>query len=189
MHRFRTQIACRIAGIDRDRFNEAVAAGYYPCAPETERGSTRVFDETQLIILFYYARLLDWSYPPRIAGFIACQVYQALQFDPSEDEIVLTYRQKGLANVLLGSAVQSADQDSEVDQRLRGRILAKEENKEIRAFLVFQRVTVDIKNIRAMVRQEIAEELSIVGPDDDGEDETDKAIEAFKRGLGEAPKN
>ncbi len=96
-HKFRVKAACRIAHINRDRFNEAVAAGNYGCAPAVQRGSTRIFDENDLIALFAYARMLDGGYPPKLAGRLACLVRNRLgDANAEEDEIVLVSSSNGV---------------------------------------------------------------------------------------------
>jgi hypothetical protein len=146
--RFRTQIACRIAHIDRVRFNEAVAAGNYPCAPKTERGSSRVFDESQLIALFYYGRLLDQGWPPKLAGSFACRLSEELYFHPDAEEILLIFDVAGGCEYWPGDSVK------EMPRKAQGNF-------------VLHRLSIDIGNIREIIRKEIAEELSIYGDDDE----------------------
>jgi len=77
-----TTTACEIARIDRDRFNEAVARGTYPCAPEVVAGASRIFDFNDLAALVYYGQLLTLEYPPRMAGALACAVLKAQRQNP-----------------------------------------------------------------------------------------------------------
>ncbi len=74
----KTKLACEIARLDRQRFNEAVAAGNYRCAPPTTRGAARIFDVDDIIAMFLYGRLVEWEIPPRRAGSIACQLRERL---------------------------------------------------------------------------------------------------------------
>jgi hypothetical protein len=182
--RFRTQVACRIAGINRDRFNEAVAAGHYPCAPEVDRGATRVFDEDQLVSLFYYGRLLEWGLSPAVAGPIVCKFYGALAQHPDEKEVILTFQQNGLRRAVPGSAAARASEDTAEGADLRAALFYTPVAEGAGAFFVFQRLIVDVKNLRAIVRREIAEEISVLGPDDEGDaEEIDAAVERFRRTL------
>lgn len=67
----RTELACRIAGVDRLKFNEAVSRGTYPAAPPTAKGSTRKFDESELIALYVFGRALNISISASQAGQLA----------------------------------------------------------------------------------------------------------------------
>lgn len=67
-----TAIACRVAGINRDRFNEYVSAGQYHCAPRTSPGRARLFDPDDMLTLFLFKRLIDDGYTIEKAGNIAC---------------------------------------------------------------------------------------------------------------------
>lgn len=70
----RAPLACRIAGIDRERFNEAVAKGDYPDAPPAGSGNPRIFQMHDLIALYVYGRLLEDGAPVRNAGEFAKEV-------------------------------------------------------------------------------------------------------------------
>lgn len=77
--RVRAAMACRIVGLDRVKFNDAVANKLYPCAPATTGGSARIFDVEQLLPLFYFARLTEFGIPAGRAGTLACDLYNATQ--------------------------------------------------------------------------------------------------------------
>lgn len=79
--------ACRAARIDKQRFNEAVAAGRYPCAPPVKKGGTRSFTEDDVIALFVYARLVEQDMGTRVAGEIACSLREKLNQEPTAEEI------------------------------------------------------------------------------------------------------
>jgi hypothetical protein len=72
----RTKKACEIARIDPARFNEAVHAGNYPCAPKTRAGAVRIFDLDQTVSLMIYGHLLAMSVTTERAGEIACSAYE-----------------------------------------------------------------------------------------------------------------
>jgi len=76
--------ACRVAGIDRDRFNEHVASGAYPCAPNTVPGRSRLFDPDDMLALRLFQDLLDDGYNAKRAGAIACTVGNAARRNPEE---------------------------------------------------------------------------------------------------------
>jgi len=81
-NRARAKLACEIAGIDPNRFNEAVFAGNYRCAPETAPGKARIFDMKDLLALCVYGQKLEQEVPARRAGGIACGVREVLTENP-----------------------------------------------------------------------------------------------------------
>lgn len=83
--------ACEVVLIDRARFNEAVAAGHYPCAPAASHGRPRVFEEPDMIALLYYALLLHKDWPPRLAGRYACALRAALGHAAEDESVVTIY--------------------------------------------------------------------------------------------------
>lgn len=78
----RTALAAEIAGINPLRLNEAVSAGFYPCAPETRAGAARVFDVNDLVALTVYRHLLDEGMTQRAAGPVACGLRELLRREP-----------------------------------------------------------------------------------------------------------
>ena len=94
--RYPASVACLVAGIDKQRFNEAVAAKRYRCAPEVPRGGTRTFNKHDMIPLFIYARLVEQGIPPSVSGEIACAAKQKLDENPEAEEIkVPRYKEEG----------------------------------------------------------------------------------------------
>lgn len=87
-NRARARLACKIAGVDPDRFNEAIHAGHYPCAPETTPGSARIFDIEDMVALMVYGRLLERGVPPRNAGQTACGIHSVLREFPGTERVV-----------------------------------------------------------------------------------------------------
>lgn len=85
--RYPAATACRVAGIDKQRFNEAVAHGRYPCAPEVRKGGIRTFQEDDVVALFIFASLCNKKYPPSLAGEIACAVRAKLGECPDADKV------------------------------------------------------------------------------------------------------
>jgi hypothetical protein len=77
-----TAAACRVARIDRSRFNEHVAAGRFPCAPETSQGRGRLFDPDDMIALCLFTELLEDGISVHQAGHIACEVARAARQSP-----------------------------------------------------------------------------------------------------------
>lgn len=84
-----TKLACTIAGVKTDRFNEAIHAGFYPCAPETTPGRARSFDVNDIIALRLYQRFLDGGMSAKIAGHKACSVRNFLHQHPEADQVYI----------------------------------------------------------------------------------------------------
>lgn len=74
--------ACRVARIDRDRFNEHAAAGRFPCAPDTTPGRARLFNPDDMIALMLFSELLEDGLAASVAGRIACEVAAAARQNP-----------------------------------------------------------------------------------------------------------
>lgn len=84
----RSGLAAEIAGIDIKQFNDAVADGFYPCAPQTMRGKSRVFDVNDILALFIYRDLINQGMVPRHAGDYACGMRRLLQEHPEAKSVV-----------------------------------------------------------------------------------------------------
>ena len=78
----RTSVACQIADVDHQRFNETIAKSFYPCVPPTARGSTRLFDLDDIVALTVYGGFLKQGTIPRNAGPVACQLRDLLRQHP-----------------------------------------------------------------------------------------------------------
>lgn len=142
--RARTKLACKIAGVDPDRFNEAVHAGNYPCAPETTPGAARVFNIEDMVALKVYSRLLNQEIPPRRAGHMACGVLGVLKQHPGTDrvlEIILA----------LGSHYYMRDEDFDRDATHMSGLSIME----VREFR--------LDGIRAGVARDLEDEAGIIG--------------------------
>lgn len=83
--RVRAPLACRIVGLDRVKFNDAVASGAYPCAPPTMKGSARLFDEESLLPLYFFARLTEFGIPASRAGQLVCEMASLARNETSKD--------------------------------------------------------------------------------------------------------
>lgn len=84
--------ACRTADVSYDDFILTIAIGGYPCLPGTAPGSSRTFDETDLLALYVYGRLLTFGFDVLRAGEYASRVHCALKAnaDATSVAIVLT---------------------------------------------------------------------------------------------------
>ncbi|MDK8871609.1 hypothetical protein [Paracoccus sp. SSJ] len=88
-YRATTALACEIAATHPDRFNEAVHAGFYPCAPKTTPGKARSFDVNDIIVLRLYQRFLDAGMKAESAGHKACAIRQFLETHPEADQVYI----------------------------------------------------------------------------------------------------
>jgi len=84
--------ACRTADVSYDDFILTIATGGYPCLPGVAPGSPRTFDETDLLALYAYGRLLAFGIGTLRAGEYAGRVHTALRTntDATSVAIVLT---------------------------------------------------------------------------------------------------
>ncbi|MCV2446672.1 hypothetical protein [Paracoccus sp. DMF] len=80
--------ASEVAFFNKQRFNEAVARGDYPCAPKVE-GRARVFTARDVMGIWLYGHLIDDGIPPAKAGDLACQFVNVLKFDPDIEEVLI----------------------------------------------------------------------------------------------------
>lgn len=84
-----TKLACQIAGINPDRFNEAVHANFYPCAPETTQGKARSFNADDVVALRIYQRAIDAGMSAAAAGNKACQVRKFMRSNPDAERVFI----------------------------------------------------------------------------------------------------
>jgi hypothetical protein len=84
--------ACRTADVSYDDLVLTIAIGGYPCLPGNAPGSSRTFDETDLLALYIYGRLLAFGFDVLRAGEYASRVHDALRAnaDATSVAIVLT---------------------------------------------------------------------------------------------------
>ncbi|WP_313138107.1 hypothetical protein [Paracoccus jeotgali] len=90
-----TALACEIATTHPDRFNEAVHAGFYPCAPRTTPGKARRFDVNDIIALRLYQRFLDAGMKGETAGHKACGIRGFLEANPEADQVYIVQPSMG----------------------------------------------------------------------------------------------
>ena len=89
MLKARTKLACRIAGIDPLRLNEAVHAGRYPIAPATKAGSSRVYEVDDIVALCIYKQLTDdeVGVSAENAGYFAGQALSKFEGQPDVEVV------------------------------------------------------------------------------------------------------
>jgi hypothetical protein len=154
MELFKTQDACRIARIHRDRFNEAVAADFYPCAPVVARGATRLFSRLDLVGLYIYGRLLDNDFPPRLAGRFACKIQLKLQEEPEAKSITYLRDEGGLGLCI-------ADIDSNDGRYVQSGLR--------RGIKVIEQFRFDVEHVLSIIDGEIADAAAKAAAFGDGE--------------------
>jgi hypothetical protein len=171
---------CRLAHVDRDRLNEAIARGDYPCAPETRPGARRMFGEADFIALAAYGALTARGVPPRLAGGVACSVLTAVENSPAANHLAIIWGEDGRADGVtpdIDYALGGMKVPSRAEFEAGGQDALK------RAY--FPIASVEILNVAAfrgkfrvaLARKE--DENSLVLEDD----QTDVAVAAFRQGL------
>lgn len=81
-------LAAKIARIDREKFNGAIADGYYTCAPKTVRGASRIFDVNDIVCMTIYGRMLENLMTPLAAGKMACGLRDYLKNHPDAERAI-----------------------------------------------------------------------------------------------------
>ncbi len=146
-----TVAACRVAGLDRQRFNEYVANGDFECAPKTVPGRARHFDPDAMLALVLFKRLMDDGLAPRSAGSIACQVATASRCAPEAPVIALVHIFVGSSFACPASEAPSPDEWGQ--KTFSGSVIEKVTN-------------FHVAHLRKLIDYGIEEERSIIGPDD-----------------------
>ncbi len=158
---FKTALACKVVGLDRLRFNDAVASRLYSCAPPTAKGSSRLFDADAMIPLFLFARLTDFGITASRAGEMACEVAVTLRERPYQgnDHIILIRGTHG--ETFRGLTAQTAAGAETYDPD-------HEKNGQHYPGLGRVILTVDfyISHIRQIIADRIAQEMRVYGEDD-----------------------
>ena len=93
--------ACSTADVCYDDFVLTIAAGGYPCLPGTAPGSSRTFDETDLLALYVYGRLVAFGVGSLRAGEYAGQVHHALRTNANAKSVAIVLTSYGGKRVLV----------------------------------------------------------------------------------------
>jgi hypothetical protein len=93
--------ACKTAEVPIDDLTLTIAAGNYPCLPGVAFGSPRLFDETDLLALYVYGRLLAFGFGGLRAGEYACRVHSALRSDSDAKSIAIALVPNGGKRVVV----------------------------------------------------------------------------------------
>lgn len=147
-----TTAACRVARIDRDWFNQHVAAGRFKCAPETVPGRARLFDPDDMIALWLFRELMDDGQDATRAGFIACAVADVARHNP--DVRMISYVQDYFGDRGNAFPAEIVPDSSKWDSEIFS-------GTDIRKVTTFR-----IGKLREMIAQYTEEERSVIGPDD-----------------------
>lgn len=149
--RLTTKAACRVVGLDRDRFNEHVAAGNFQCAPATIPGRARLFDPDDMIGLWLFKEFLDEGTDAKTAGVLACEIAQCAKFNPDEPAISLVYSYFSTAHAFPAPTVPEPAKWDEV----------LFSGTDIRKVLTYR-----IGKLRQMIAHYTEEQRNIIGEDD-----------------------
>lgn len=84
-----TKLACQIANINPDRFNESIHSNFYPCAPRTTPGKAREFDTDDIVALRLYQRSIEAGMSAAAAGTKACKVREFMQANPEASRVYI----------------------------------------------------------------------------------------------------
>ena len=93
--------ACRAVEVDYDEFTLMVAAGGYPCLPGTARGAPRCFNETDLLALYIYGRLLSFGFGALRAGEYACRLHAAIKANAAARYVSIALTKNGGKRVVV----------------------------------------------------------------------------------------
>jgi hypothetical protein len=96
--------ACRAAEVNYDDFTLTVAAGSYPCLPLAVGGADRCFDETDLLALHLYGRLLSFGFGALRAGEYAWRIHAAIKANASARFVSIALTNNGGKRVVVDAA-------------------------------------------------------------------------------------
>jgi hypothetical protein len=150
--KFATKLACRIAEVNPARLNEDIAAGDYPCPPDTIPGRARYFSRHSLVSLVLYQQLQNQGYHKKAAGYIACSVGAAAQEFPDSPAIAYVQRRGTHKGIAMPSDKATAP------ETWAHEAMAPYHASNINTF--------NIAVIRAYLEHQIEEELSYIGEED-----------------------
>jgi hypothetical protein len=98
--------ACRIAQVPYEEFVSTVMAGGYPCLPGAAPGSPRRFNETDMVALYIYGRLLAFGFGGLRAGEYACRTHAGLTAEPLAQSISIALTSDGGKRVVIEQDLQ-----------------------------------------------------------------------------------
>lgn len=107
--------ACRTADVSYDDFILTIAAGGYPCLPGATPGSPRTFNETDLLALYVYGRLLAFGIGALRAGEYAGRVHNALRADADATFIAILLMPRGGKRVVVDLGPQASLRSEKIE--------------------------------------------------------------------------
>ncbi|KWV54235.1 hypothetical protein AS156_00395 [Bradyrhizobium macuxiense] len=96
--------ACKVAQVPYEDFISTVMAGSYPCLPGAAPGSSRRFDETDLLALYIYGRLRAFGFGALRAGEYACRAHAVLTAQPQARSVSIALTPDGGKRVVVEQA-------------------------------------------------------------------------------------
>jgi hypothetical protein len=153
-YKLTTLAACRVANLDRQRFNEYAALREYPCAPATIPGRARLFDPNDMLGLVLFKRLMDDGMSPAPAGRIACAVVSAAKEYPEEQSIAFVETFVGTGYAYPVNQVPAAEDWG--SKLFSGSTIAKV-------------ITFNVGHYRKIIAHQTEVERHIIGQDDPSE--------------------
>lgn len=163
--KLRAPLACRIAGVDRDRFNEAVARGDYPNAPKAGPGNARLFLMHDVIGLFVYRLFLDLGMTSRNAGEIAGGVVdlakRSLNLAPRSRD---AGRPRSPEDAEKVTAVVTLSQSGEVDYHLSDEVSPTDRETQLGPNMFS--INIQLGNIRKIIEAGIEDYRATLGEEE-----------------------
>ena len=104
-----TKLTCEIANVNASRFNEAIHADFYTCAPKTTPGKARTFDVDDIVTLRLYQGFMDGGMSAAAAGHKACKVREFMQINPDAGKVFIVGTPFGSMDRLLPEFDTSQD--------------------------------------------------------------------------------
>ncbi|QOZ25708.1 hypothetical protein XH93_20405 [Bradyrhizobium sp. CCBAU 51753] len=98
--------ACSRAQVPYEDFVSTVMAGGYPCLPGVVPGSPRRFDDTDLVALYIYGRLLAFGFGALRSGEYACRAHAGLRTEPQAKSISIALTPDGGKRVVIERDLQ-----------------------------------------------------------------------------------
>jgi hypothetical protein len=107
--------ACRTADVSYDDLVLTIAIGGYPCLPGTAPGSSRTFDETDLLALYVYGRLLAFGLNVMRAGEYASRVHDALRANADTASVAIVVTSHGGKRVVVELELQAPARSEKIE--------------------------------------------------------------------------
>jgi hypothetical protein len=107
--------ACRTADVSYDDLILTIAIGGYPCLPGRTPGSSHTFDETDLLTLYVYGRLLVFGLNVLRAGEYASRVHDALRANADTTSVAIVVTSDGGKRVVVEIESQAPARSEKVE--------------------------------------------------------------------------